>query len=343
MCRFRWIPSLAIRNPGVLASAMRSLGIALSIISVLLGSAVAQSYPSRPITMIVPFAAGGPTDTIGRIIAERLRVALGQPVIVENVTGAGGSIAVGRAVRATPDGYTLILGQWGTHVVVGAIYRLAYDLLNDFEPISLIVSNPWLVVAKKAMPADDLKELTAWLRANPGKASAGTGGVGSPGHVFGVFFQAATGTRFSLIPYRGTAPAMQDLVAGQIDLMIDNPTNALPQVRAGAIKAYAVAAKKRMAIAPDIPTADEAGLPGFYLSHWHALWAPKGIPQNVIARLNAAMVEVLADPAVRARFADLGQDIFPHDEQTPAALRAYHKAEIEKWWPIIKAANINAE
>ena len=323
--------------------AKRAVAIALSMILLLVGSAVAQTYPSRPITMIVPFAVGGPTDTIGRIVAERLRAALGQPVIVENVTGAGGSIAVGKAVRALPDGYTLILGQWGTHVVIGAIYELPYDLLNDFEPVSLIVSNPWLVVAKKTMPADDLKGLIAWLRANPNKASAGTGGVGSPGHVFGVFFQAATGTRFSLIPYRGTAPAMQDLVAGQTDLMIDNPTNALPQVRAGAIKAYAVAAKNRMAIAPDIPTADEVGLPGFYLSHWHALWAPKGTPKDVIARLNAAVTEALADPALRVRFADMGQEIFPHQERTPEALRIYQKAEIEKWWPIIKAANIKAE
>ena len=278
-----------------------------------------------------------------RIVAERLRASLGQPVIIENVTGAGGSIGVGRAVRAASDGYTLSLGQWGTHVVVGAIYALPYDVLNDFEPISLIASNPWMVVTKNAMPANDLKGVIAWLKANSDKASAGTAGVGSPGHIFGILFQSATGTRFQFVPYRGTAPAMQDLVAGQIDMMIDNPTNSLPQVRAGSIKAHAVMAKSRLAIAPDIPTADEAGLSGFYLSHWHALWAPKGTPRNVIDRLNAAVVDALADPVVRSRFAELGQEIFPREQQTPEALRAYHKAEIQKWWPIIKAANIKAE
>jgi tripartite-type tricarboxylate transporter receptor subunit TctC len=259
------------------------------------------------------------------------------------VTGAGGSIAVGRVARAAPDGYTLGIGQWTTHVVNGAIYALAYDLLNDFEPISLIARFPQLIVAKNATPANDLKGLIAWLRANPDKVSAGTAGAGSPQHVGGVLFQNMTATRFHFVPYRGGAPAMQDLVAGQIDMMIDTPTNSLPHVRAGKIKAYAVTAKTRSEAAPDIPTVDEAGLPEFYLSIWSALWAPKGTPKDVIGTLNAAVVTALADPAVRQRFADLGQEIFPREQQTPGALYAHHKAEIEKWWPIIKAAGIKAE
>jgi len=320
-----------------------SVVVAFAAILGSIGSAKAQVYPSRPVTIVVPLAAGGPTDTIGRIVAERMRASLGQPLIIENVTGAAGSIGVGRVARATPDGYTISIGQWGTHVVNGAIYALQYDLLRDFEPISLIASNPWLVVAKKTMPATDLKGLIAWLRANPDKASAGTAGAGSPAHVFGVFFQNATGTRFQFVPYRGNAPAMQDLVAGQIDIMIDNPTNSLPQVRIGNVKAFAVTAKDRLAAAPDIPTVDEAGLPKFYISHWHALWAPKGTPKDVIAKLNAAVVDTLADPTVRARLADLGQEIFPREQLTPQALGALQKSEIEKWWPIIKAAGIKPE
>src|SRR5262249_18930254 len=284
------------------------------------GFAWAQAYPSRPITMIVPFAAGGPTDVVGRVMAERLRASLGQTVVIENVTGAGGSIAVGRVARAAPDGYSLGIGQWTTHVVNGAIYTLAYDLLNDFEPISLIARFPQLIVAKNAMPANDLKGLIAWLKANPDKASAGTAGAGSPQHVGGVLFQNMTGTRFHFVPYRGGAPAVQDLVAGQIDMMIDTPTNSLPHVRAGKIKACTVTAKSRSEAAPDIPTVDEAGLPGFYLSIWSALWAPKGTPKDMIGTLNAAVGAALADPAVRQRFADLGQEIFPRDQQTPKTL-----------------------
>ncbi len=317
--------------------------LAIATASASFGSVSAQIYPSRPITMVVPFAPGGPTDTIGRIVAERLRASFGQAVIIENVTGAGGSIGVGRVARAPPDGYTLSMGHWGTHVVNGAIYALQHDLLKNFEPISLIASNPWLIVAKNSMPANDLKGFIAWLKANPDKASAGTGGVGTPSHVFGVFFQNATGTRFQFVPYRGAAPALQDLVSGQIDMMIDNPTNSLPQVRAGGIKVYAVTAKSRLAAAPDIPTVDEAGLSGFYLSFWHGLWAPKGTPKDVIVKLNAAVADALADANVRARLADLGQEIYPRDQQTPEALRALQKAEVEKWWPIIKAAGIKAE
>jgi tripartite-type tricarboxylate transporter receptor subunit TctC len=303
----------------------------------------AQTYPSRPVTIVVPFAAGGATDVIARMMAERMRVSLGQPVVVENVGGAAGSIGVGRVARAAPDGYTLSIGHWSTHVVNGAIYPLQYDLLNDFEPVMLITSNTYLVVARKTLPATNLKELIAWLSANPDKASAGTAGVGSPQHVGGVFFQNATGTRFPFIPYRGGGPMTQDLVAGQIDMTIDDPANAIQQVRAGTIKAYAVTSKTRLAAAPDIPTVDEAGLPGFYYSRWHALWAPKSTPADIIARLNVAAADALADPSVRARLADLGQDIFPRDQQSPEALGIHHKAEIEKWWPIIKAAGIKGE
>ncbi len=251
--------------------------------------AAEQIYPSRPITMIVPFAAGGPTDAIARIMAERMRVSLGQPVILENVAGAAGSVGAGRVARAAGDGHTLVVGVWGTHVLNGAIYALQYDLLKDFEPISLLASNPMVIVAKKAMPAKDLRELIAWLKANPDKASAGTTGIGGASHVAAIFFQKETGTRFQFVPYRGLAPAMQDLVAGQIDMMVDNPATSLSQARAGTIKAYAITAKTRLAAAPDIPTADEAGLPGFNVSQWTALWAPKGTPKDIIAKLNEAV------------------------------------------------------
>jgi tripartite-type tricarboxylate transporter receptor subunit TctC len=306
-------------------------------------TAEAQSYPSRPITAVVAFPAGGPADGIGRIMAEGMRVPLGQPIIIENVAGANGSIGVGRVARATPDGYTLSFGVWNAHVANGAIYALQYDLLTDFEPISLISSYSYLIAAKRVVPANDLKGFIGWLKANPDKVSMGTPGVGSPGHIGGLLFQNLTGTSFQFVPYRGQAPAMQDLVAGQIDIMLGDTTTSLPQLRAGAIKAYAVTAKNRLAVAPHIPTVDTAGLPGFYVSNWQAIWAPKGTPKDVIAKLNAAIVDALAVPGVRSRLADLGQEIFPREQQTPEALRAYHKAEVEKWWPIIKAANIKTE
>jgi tripartite-type tricarboxylate transporter receptor subunit TctC len=319
------------------------LAAGVAALPAVLRFAWAQGYPARPITMVVPFPAGGPTDTVGRIVAEGTRLSLGQPVIIENVTGAGGTIGVGRVARAVPDGYTLSVGFLGTHVLNGAIYTLQYDVLKDFEPVALLASNPQLIVAKNATPAKSLNELIAWLKANPGKASQGTAGVGSPAHVSGAYFQKETGTRFQFVPYRGAAPAMQDLIAGQIDLMFDQALNSLPHVRGGKIKAYAVTANTRLASAPEIPTVDEAGLPGFYISIWSGMWAPKGTPTDVITKLNAAVVDALAHPTVRQQLADLGQAVPPRDQQTPEALRTFQKAEIEKWWPIIKAAGIKAE
>ena len=302
--------------------------------------ASAQAYPTRPITVIVPFPAGGGTDTVGRIVAERMRVSLGQPVVIENVTGANGTIGTGRVARAAPDGYTVVFGIWNTHVANGALYPLQYDVLKDFEPIALIASYPYLIVANKTIPASDLKGLVTWLKANPGKATAATVGVGSAQHVGSVLLQKMTDTRFQFVPYRGAAPAMQDLLAGYVDWMMGGPEISLPQWRSGNIKIYAATTKMRLALAPDIPTADEAGLPGFYLSNWQGMWAPKGTPKSVIARLNAAVVDTLADPMVRGRLAD---EIFPRDQQTPEALAAYQEAEIEKWWPIFKAAGIKAQ
>jgi tripartite-type tricarboxylate transporter receptor subunit TctC len=301
----------------------------------------AQTYPTRPVTMVVPFPPGGSTDVIGRILAERMRGALGQSVVIENMGGAGGSIGVGRVARAAPDGYTLDIGQWDTHVVNGAVYALQYDLLKDFEPVALISSNPYLIVARKSLPADDLSGLIAWLKTNADKATLGIPVTGA--QVAGAYFQKQTDTRFVFVPYRGAAPAMQDLLAGQIDLMIPQAPVVLPQLRTGAIKGYAVTAKYRLAAAPEIPTVDEAGLPGLYIMGWYGLFAPKGTPKGVIGKLNAAVVNTMADPAVRSRLADLGQEIPTSGQQTPEALGVLQKAEIDKWWPIIKAAGLKAE
>ena len=303
----------------------------------------AQAYPTHPVTMIVPVPAGGQMDSIARILAERMRAPLGEPIVIENVTGASGTIGLGRAVRAAPDGYTLCYGAWATHVINGAVYTLQYDLIGDFEPIALTSITPWFIAARKGAPANDLKGLVAWLKANPEKASAGTSGAGGPGHIGGVLFEQLSGTRFGFVPYRGVAPAMQDLVSGQIDLMIADPASAMPQLRAGRIKIFAIMAHSRSPNAPDIPTVDEAGLPGLYLAPWHAIWAPKGTPSPIIGKLNAAVTDALADPAVRRQLADLGSDVPPREQQTPEALAAFHRAEIEKWWPIVKAANIKAE
>ena len=300
----------------------------------------AQTYPSRAITIVVPFPPGGSTDVTARIMAERMRPLLGQPVVIENVGGAGGSIGTGRVARAAPDGYTIEIGQWDNHVG-SVIYRVNYDVQRDFEPIGLLSINPQLMVGKKALPADDIKGLVAWMKANPGKATFVNQTAAA--QISGVLFQKLTGTEAQFIPYRGAGPAMQDLVSGQVDVMIVQAAAALPQVRAGTIKAIANLAPRRSAAIPDIPTSDEGGVPGLYASGWFGFFAPKGTPKEIITQLNGAMVQALADPAVRARFTELGLDVAEREQQTPEGLAAFHKAEIEKWWPIIKDAGIKAE
>jgi len=320
---------------------MRRL-IAAVALAVIAGfaSAQAQTFPSRQITLIVPFPPGGSTDTIARIMAEKMRALLGQPVIIENVGGAGGSIAVGRVARAAPDGYTIDIGQWDTHVG-SIIYNLNYDLQKDFEPVGLISVNPQLMVAKKALPADDLKGLVAWMKANPGKITFVNQNAAA--QVTGILFEQATGQKVQFIPYRGAGPAMTDLISGQVDLLVVQAAVALPQVQAGTIKSIVNLSPRRSPALPGIPTSDEGGVPGLYMSGWFGFFAPKGTPKDVIARLNGAMVQALADPAVRARFTQLGLDIASREQQTPEGLAAFHKAEIEKWWPIIKDARIKAE
>jgi tripartite-type tricarboxylate transporter receptor subunit TctC len=306
-------------------------------------NASAQAYPSKPVTIVVPFAAGGPSDALARILGDRMKATLGQAFVIENVTGAGGSIGVGRAVRAPADGYTISFGHLGTHVANQAIYPLPYDMLADLDPVVLLPSNPMVMVSRNSLPAKSLQELLTWLKANPDKATAGTAGAGSGSHIGGVYLQNLTGLRLQFVPYRGTAPALTDLVAGQIDIIVDQASNSMQQIRTGNIRAYAITDRKRLSAAPDIPTVDEAGLPGFYMTLWNGLWVPKGTPREAVTRLNAAVVEVLADPAVKSRLVDLGLEIPERDQLTPEALAAWHKAEAGKWWPIIKAANIKPE
>jgi tripartite-type tricarboxylate transporter receptor subunit TctC len=306
-------------------------------------SAAAQTFPNKSITIIVPFSAGGPSDALARIMGEHMKGTLGQSFVVENVTGAAGSIGVGRAVRSAPDGYTISFGHLGTHVANGAIYPLPYDLITDLEPVVLLPSNPMVVVSKNALPAKNLKELLAWLKANQAKATAGTAGAGSGSHIAGVYLQSLTGLKLQYVPYRGTAPALTDLVGGQIDIIVDQASNSMQQIRSGGIRAYAISDSKRLKAAPEIPTAEEAGLPGFHMTLWSALWVPKGTPKDVIARLNTAAVAALADPAVQKRLNDLGLEVPAREQQTPQALGAWHKAEIDKWWPIIKKAGIKPE
>src|ERR1700737_1079367 len=318
------------------------------VVAVLLGPgstglAAAQTFPARAITMIVPFPAGGATDTLARFLAEKMRGMLGQPVVIENVAGAAGSIGAGRAVRAPADGYTLSIGTSTTHMLTGGLYALQFDLLNDLEPIILIGSEPLLIVGKKSLPAEDLKGLIAWLKANPDKASVGIAGVGATGHLTGILFQKETGTKFQFVPYRGNGPAMQDLLAEQMDFMIEPSSTFKSLVGAGSVRPYAITGRTRLPSSPDIPTADEAGLAGFFASLWYGLWVPKDTPKDIVAKLNAIMVQVLADPSVQKRFDEFGIEIAPVAQQSPEALRAFQKAETERWWPIIKAANLKGE
>jgi len=320
---------------------MRAFIVAIALMALAgIAGVQAQTFPSRQITLIVPFPPGGSTDVAARIMAEKMRPLLGQPVIIENVGGAGGSIAVGRLARAAPDGHTIDIGQWDTHVG-SIIYPLTYDLQKDFEPIGLVSVNPQLMVAKKALPADDLKGLVAWMKANPGKITFVNQNAAA--QVTGILFEQATGQKVQFIPYRGAGPAMTDLVSGQVDLLVVQGAVALPQVRGGTIKAIANLSPQRSASMPDIPTSDETGVPGLYMSGWFGFFAPKGTPKDIIAKLNSAMIQALADPAVRARFTELGLDVASREQQTPEGLAAFQKAEVEKWWPIIKAAGVKGE
>jgi tripartite-type tricarboxylate transporter receptor subunit TctC len=306
-------------------------------------AAFAENYPSHPITVIVPFSAGGPSDAMMRILAERMKLPLGETILIENVTGAGGSLGVGRTVRSAPDGYTIGFGHLGTNVANGAIYKLGYDLVADLEPVVMLPSNPMIIVSKNAVPAKSLKELLAWLKSRPAPAAAGTAGAGSGSHIAGLYFENATGIKLQYVPYRGTGPALNDLVAGQIDIIVDQLSNSINQVRAGTIRGYAVTDSKRAEQAADIPTVDEAGLGGFHMTLWSGLWVPKRTPKEIVAKLNAAAVEALSDPAVRKQLENLGLQMTPLDRLSPEALRDWQKAEIAKWWPMIKAANVRVD
>lgn len=311
--------------------------------AMLTGLTGAQVYPSRPITIVVPFPPGGAATTLARLLAEHMRGSLRQPVIVENVLGAGGTIGVSRVARAAPDGSVLSFGNWASHVGASAIYPVQYDVLTDLTPVARIADTPLWIVARNSLPARDLRELVAWLKANPDKASAATVGAGSAPHLCATYLQNNTGTRFQTVPYRGGAPAMQDLAGGQVDFMCDMAGNSLPHVRGGTVKALAVMAKTRWFAAPEVPTVDEMGVAGIHVSIWHGLWTSKGTQKDIVSKLNSAAAAALADPAVRTLFIEQGQEIPPRDQQTPAALAAYHKAETEKWWPLIKAANIKPD
>jgi tripartite-type tricarboxylate transporter receptor subunit TctC len=321
---------------------MRKLMLVIAALALGTGAASSQSFPSRPVTMVVAFPPGGPTDTIARVLAEPMRAALGQPVIIENVAGAGGATGSGRVARAVPDGHLIILGHLATHVILQATQSLNYDVVRDFEPVALIADTPQGIASRASLPAKDLKELVAWLKEKDGKATMGSIGVAGPSDLSAYVFQQRTGTTFQLVPYRGGAPLLTDLIGGQIDMGIFQVAAFVEQLRAGQLKAYAVLATKRMAAAPTLPTTDEAGVPGFYATIWHGLWAPKGTPKEIVAKLNGAVIQALTDRNVTARFADLGQEIWPREQQTPEALAAHQKAEIDKWWPIVKAANIKA-
>ena len=314
-----------------------------AISAALTGPLAADDYPSRPVTMIVPFPAGGPTDAIGRVVAQGMQASLGRPVVVENLGGAAGSLGTEKVALATPDGYTIGLGNSVTHVLNGAIYSLKYDVVKDFEPVGLLVAEPAVLVGRSTLPANNLREFISWLKDNSGKALAGTGGTGTVSDVVLYFLEKQTGVSVQRVPYRGLGPAIQALMAGEVDLSVGLPANVLGQVQAGTIKAFAVTSKTRLVGAPNIPTVDEAGLQGFYQSNWHALFVPKGTPKEIIQKLNAAAVAALADPQIRERLVADGQDFFPPDESTPEALAAFQQREIAQRWPIVKAAGIKSE
>jgi tripartite-type tricarboxylate transporter receptor subunit TctC len=322
---------------------MRKLLVAVLMMLAALGGASAQTYPSRPITAIVPASAGGPTDTIGRIVMARAQQLLGQTIVIENVGGASGTIGTGRVVRADPDGYTLGIGGPNHYVVNASVYPLNYDTLKDFEPVSMLSNGPMLIMSRNSLPAKNLTELIAWLKANPDSVTFGTGGLASPPHISGLSLQTVTGNKFQFVPFRGSAPALQQVLGGQLDIIIDQASAALSVAKSGGVRAYAVTAKQRLASAPEIPTVDEAGLPGFHVSIWQGVWAPKGTPKEIIAKLSAAIAGALADPTVQKRLADIGQELPSKEQMTPEGFGAFHKAEMEKWTPIVKAANIKPE
>jgi tripartite-type tricarboxylate transporter receptor subunit TctC len=329
---------------GLYGGKMRKTILAASLAMLAFGGpALADNYPSHSITMVVPFSAGGPTDSMARILADAMRTTLGQNLVIENVTGAGGSIGVGRVARAAPDGYTISIGHLGTHVANGAIYKLGYDLDTDFEPVVLLPSNPMIFVSTNSVPAKSLSELLAWLKARSTPVAAGTAGAGSASHIAGLYFEKETGIKLQFVPYRGTAPALTDLVAGQIDIIIDQTSNSIAQVRAGTIRPYAITDDKRVESLPDVPTVDEAGLKGFHMTLWSGLWLPKGTPKDIVAKINAAAVTAMKDPTVRKKFLDLGLEVPAEDRLTPEVLGAFQKSEIAKWWPMIKAANVKVE